>query len=121
MMPAAETYDVVWLRAGAGGMTAAAVAAAEGLRVLLVEKTEFIGGTTAWSGGMVWIPANTKLQQVGLTDSAAPAPAYLQNTVPVPAIAVLNDTFPTASPKAVQYDEPTTPGALPKVESYPDE
>lgn len=52
MMPAHETYDVIVIGAGAGGMTAAAVAAAEGLRVLVIEKTAFVGGTTAWSGGM---------------------------------------------------------------------
>ena len=82
MMPAAETYDVVVIGAGAGGMTAAAVAAAEGLRVLLVEKTEFVGGTTAWSGGMVWIPANARMQQAGLRDSPTDAAAYLEAPFP---------------------------------------
>lgn len=120
MMPAAETYDVVVIGAGAGGMTAAAVAAAEGLRVLLVEKTEFIGGTTAWSGGMVWIPANTKMQQVGLTDSAADAAAYLENTVPEPANADLRDIFLSRGPEAVEYLEANTQVALQSVVTYPD-
>src|ERR1700730_9025205 len=57
-MSASDAYDVVVIGAGAGGMTAAVVAAAEGLSVLLIEKTEFVGGTTAWSGGMVWIPGS---------------------------------------------------------------
>ena len=52
MMPTHETYDVIVIGAGAGGMTAAAVAAAEGLRVLVIEKTAFVGGTTARSEGM---------------------------------------------------------------------
>ncbi len=108
MMPAAETYDVVVIGAGAGGMTAAAVAAAEGLRVLLVEKTEFVGGTTAWSGGMVWIPANTKMKQAGMTDSAADAAAYLANTVPEPANADLRDIFLSRGPEAVEYLEANT-------------
>ena len=69
MMPASDAYDVVVIGAGAGGMTAAAVAAAEGLSVLVIEKTEFVGGTTAWSGGMVWIPANAQMKQAGLIDS----------------------------------------------------
>jgi len=60
-MQASDAYDVVVIGAGAGGMTAAAVAASEGLSVLLIEKTEFVGGTTAWSGGMVWIPANAHM------------------------------------------------------------
>ena len=76
-MSISDTYDVVVIGAGAGGMTAAAVAAAEGLRVLLVEKTELVGGTTAWSGGMVWIPVNSKMKQAGLPDTPADAAAYL--------------------------------------------
>ncbi|HEX8808846.1 MAG TPA: FAD-dependent oxidoreductase, partial [Xanthobacteraceae bacterium] len=48
-------YDVIVLGAGAAGMTAASVAAAEGLSVIIIEKSQFIGGTTAVSGGMVWI------------------------------------------------------------------
>ncbi|MGY4373741.1 glycine/D-amino acid oxidase-like deaminating enzyme [Bradyrhizobium sp. i1.3.6] len=77
MMPAHETYDVIVVGAGAGGMTAAAVAAAEGLRVLVIEKTAFVGGTTAWSDGMVWIPANPKMKDVGLSDSITDAVRYL--------------------------------------------
>ncbi|MGH9435829.1 MAG: FAD-binding protein, partial [Terriglobia bacterium] len=46
-----EEYDLVVLGAGAGGMTAALVGALEGLRTLLVEKTDQIGGTTAFSSG----------------------------------------------------------------------
>ena len=72
-MSASDAYDVVVIGAGAGGMTAAAVAAAEGLSVLLIEKTEFIGGTTAWSGGMVWIPVNAKMKQAGIDDSLSDA------------------------------------------------
>jgi succinate dehydrogenase/fumarate reductase flavoprotein subunit len=120
MMPAAETYDVVVIGAGAGGMTAAAVAAAEGLRVLLIEKTEFIGGTTAWSGGMVWIPANTKMQQAGLTDSVADAATYLENTIPEPANADLRAIFLSRGPEAVEYLEANTQVALQPVVTYPD-
>jgi len=80
-MSASGAYDVVVIGAGAGGMTAAAVAAAEGLSVLLIEKTEFVGGTTSWSGGMVWIPVNAKMKQAGLPDSPSDAADYLASTV----------------------------------------
>jgi len=65
MSSVGNEYDVIVLGAGAGGMTAAAVAAAEDLRVLLVEKSGEVGGTTAISGGMVWIPANAKMLAAG--------------------------------------------------------
>jgi len=43
---------------GAAGLTAALVAATEGARTLLCEKTDLIGGTSARSGGTLWIPAS---------------------------------------------------------------
>ena len=103
MMPAQETYDVVVIGAGAGGMTAAAVAAAEGLRVLVIEKTAFVGGTTAWSGGMVWIPANPKMQEAGLSDSITDAVQYLSSTVPETANAGLCAAFLVCGPEAVAH------------------
>jgi len=120
MMPAAETYDVVVIGAGAGGMTAAAVAASEGLRVLLVEKTEFVGGTTAWSGGMVWIPANARMQQAGFIDSPADAGAYLESTVPEPANADLREAFLSRGPEAIEYLDANTEVRLQPVKVYPD-
>ena len=120
MMPAHETYDVVVIGAGAGGMTAAAVAAAEGLRVLVIEKTAFVGGTTAWSGGMVWIPANSKMKEAGLTDSVTAAVQYLAATVPEPANASLRAAFLARGPETVAYLEANTEVRLQPVKAYPD-
>lgn len=120
MMPAHETYDVVVIGAGAGGMTAAAVAAAEGLRVLMIEKTAFVGGTTAWSGGMVWIPANAKMKEAGLSDSITDAVQYLSSTVPEPANAGLRAAFLARGPEAVSYLEANTELRLQPVRAYPD-
>jgi succinate dehydrogenase/fumarate reductase flavoprotein subunit len=120
MMPAQETYDVIVIGAGAGGMTAAAVAAAEGQRVLVIEKTAFVGGTTAWSGGMVWIPANPRMQEVGLSDSVADAAQYLSATVPEPANAGLRAAFLARGPEAVSYLEANTQVRLQPVKAYPD-
>src|SRR3954467_5666792 len=103
MMPAHETYDVIVVGAGAGGMTAAAVAAAEGLRVLVIEKTAFVGGTTAWSDGMIWIPANAKMKEAREADSVTDAVRYLSNTVPEPANAALRAAFLARGPEAVAY------------------
>ncbi|HEV2153666.1 FAD-dependent oxidoreductase [Bradyrhizobium sp.] len=120
MMPAQETYDVVVIGAGAGGMTAAAVAAAEGLRVLVIEKTAFVGGTTAWSGGMVWIPANAKMKEAGLSDSITDAVRYLSSTVPEPANAGLRAAFLARGPEAVAWLEANTEVRLQPVKAYPD-
>lgn len=119
-MPASDTYDVIVIGAGAGGMTAAAVAAAEGLSVLLIEKTEFIGGTTAWSGGMVWIPVNAKMKQAGIDDSPADAASYLASTVPEIENAELREVFLARGPEAIDYLEARTEVRLQPVKIYPD-
>ncbi len=119
-MPASEGYDVVVIGAGAGGMTAAAVAAAEGLRVLVIEKTRLVGGTTAWSGGMVWIPGNAKMKQAGLNDSLSEAASYLAATVPEAENADLREAFLAHGPEAVDYLEAHTEVRLQPVKNYPD-
>ena len=119
-MAVSEAYDVVVIGAGAGGMTAAAVAAAEGLSVLLIEKTEFIGGTTAWSGGMVWIPVNARMKHAGIDDSLSNAADYLAGTVPETENADLRAAFLARGPEAVEYLEANTEIRLQPVKTYPD-
>ena len=120
MTPASDIYDVVVIGAGAGGMTAAAVAAAEGLSVVLIEKTQFVGGTTAWSGGMIWIPVNAQMRQAGLSDSPSAAADYLASTVPEPDNADLRDIFLSRGPEAIDYLEANTEVRLQPVKVYPD-
>ena len=116
----ADEFDVVVLGAGAGGMTTAAVAAAEGLRVLLLEKAPVVGGTTAISGGMVWIPNNLKMAAVGRSDSRADAEAYLANTVPGPANDPLRTAFLDHGNAAIAYLEANTSVRFNPVATYPD-
>lgn len=54
----ANECDVLVIGAGAGGMATAITAAKAGLEVIIVEKAEVFGGTTAFSGGVLWIPGN---------------------------------------------------------------
>ena len=76
-----HTTDVVVVGTGGGGMTAALVAKQAGLDVLMVEKSEYYGGSTALSGGGLWIPNNYLLQRDGLDDSIEKARTYLQHTI----------------------------------------
>jgi succinate dehydrogenase/fumarate reductase flavoprotein subunit len=115
-----ERCDVLVIGAGAAGLTAAAVAAAEGRRVLLLECSPFVGGTTAISGGMVWVPANHKMAAAGRPDSVDAARAYLAHTVPADDDRAPLDTFIREGDAAIRYLEAKTALRLRPVMSYPD-
>lgn len=72
-------WDVVVLGTGAAGLTAAFSAARAGARVGLYEKSDLVGGTTAWSGGQVWIPMNPHQEAIAVTDSFDDAFTYLMS------------------------------------------
>jgi succinate dehydrogenase/fumarate reductase flavoprotein subunit len=69
--------DLLVIGAGAAGMTAALVGALEGLRTIICEKSEMVGGTTATSAGTVWIPGSRQSEAAGVPDSIASAKTYL--------------------------------------------
>ncbi len=69
--------DLLVIGAGAAGMTAALVGALEGLRVMLCEKSDMVGGTTATSAGTVWIPGSRQSGRAGVPDTIAAAKTYL--------------------------------------------
>jgi succinate dehydrogenase/fumarate reductase flavoprotein subunit len=69
--------DLLIVGAGAAGMTAALVATLEGLQVVVCEKSDMVGGTTATSAGTVWIPGNHQSDAAGAPDSIASARVYL--------------------------------------------
>ena len=73
--------DALIVGSGAAGLTAALTARSEGLETLIVEKTEKIGGTTAYSGGVMWVPNNHLMEQAGIEDSTLRAMDYLRSTV----------------------------------------
>lgn len=70
--------DVIIAGSGCGGLTAALVAAEAGLTVLVIEASPVLGGTTAISGGNVWVPDNSAMRRDGKADNAADALKYLQ-------------------------------------------
>ncbi|MBJ7550287.1 FAD-dependent oxidoreductase [Marinomonas ostreistagni] len=74
-------YDVIVLGAGAGGMSAALFAAIRGQRVLLLERTPWVGGTTALSGGTTWVPLTRYLGDTDLEDSYEKVMNFLDHAV----------------------------------------
>ena len=115
-----QHYDAVVLGAGAGGLAAACVAAAEGLKTLLVEKSPLVGGTSAVSGGMVWIPANPKMAAAGIEDSVENARRYLERAAPPTREPSAREAFLARGPEALAYLEARTSLRLRPVTNYPD-
>lgn len=97
------TTDVLVIGSGGGGMTAALVAKQAGLDALLIEKTEYYGGSTALSGGGLWIPNNYLLQQDGLNDSPDKARTYLASTVGDRVPQVRQDAYLKYAPEMIRY------------------
>ena len=103
-----ELHDVVVIGTGAGGMAAALTAAHHGLDVLMLEKTEYVGGSTAISGGAVWIPENPHLGSVGQTDTREDVVTYLKEVLGNHFRADLIDSFLAAGPEMVTFLENNT-------------
>ena len=80
-LPPSDSFDVVVIGAGGAGMAAALFAAIDGAKVLLVEHTEFVGGTTAISAGTTWIPGTHHAAVVNPGDTLQDAASYLTNAV----------------------------------------
>lgn len=70
--------DLLVVGSGAAGLTGAVVAAAGGAKVLVIEKSGLIGGTSATSGGGVWIPCSPAAEALGQADSVEAACSYLR-------------------------------------------
>jgi 3-oxosteroid 1-dehydrogenase len=76
-----ESYDLIVVGSGGGGLCAALTAAALGKRVLVVEKRPTVGGSTAMSGGVLWAPNNPVAERAGLDDSVDDALRYFEAVV----------------------------------------
>jgi succinate dehydrogenase/fumarate reductase flavoprotein subunit len=72
-------YDVVVVGSGASGLATAITAAKLGLSVVVFEKAEVVGGTTALSGGWLWIPGTSLAREAGAIDGLESARAYIQH------------------------------------------
>lgn len=114
-MPASEQswdheVDFVVVGSGCGGLTGALAAADRGMDTLIIEKASVYGGTTALSGGNIWIPNNPTLKREGLEDSRADVRRYLD--------AVIGDRAPSENVDAFIDNGPATMEFLEKSSSH---
>jgi 3-oxosteroid 1-dehydrogenase len=100
--------DVLVFGSGAGALSAAVVAAKEGLDVLVCEKTDKIGGTTATSGGTIWAPAANPIERAGGTATLEQARAYLKSELGDSYNAELVEAYVGTAATAVNYLEQHT-------------
>lgn len=111
-LPTHLAADVVVIGSGSAALAAALTAAVGGAEVIVLEKAEVIGGTSAMSGAGVWIPANHHMLEAGMADSAEDALAYIRAAAP-PGWQASEDAlwqaFVGHAPAALKFLETHTP------------
>ena len=103
-----EMFDFVVVGSGGGSMCAGLVMRAAGKSVLILEKTPLVGGTTARSGGVMWIPNNPFMMRDGIEDSYEKAATYLDAVLPDPkdapgASRPRRATYLTEAPRMLEF------------------
>ena len=103
-----EMFDFVVVGSGGGSMCAGLVMRSVGKSVLILEKTGLVGGTTARSGGVMWIPNNPFMARDGIEDSYEKAAAYLDAVLPDPkdapgASRARRATYLTEAPRMLEF------------------
>ncbi len=97
------TVDVLVVGTGASGMSAAVTAADHGLEVLVVEKEPLFGGTTARSGGWLWIPGTRLATEQGIQEPPGAAKKYLKHETTTHFNEKRVDAFLENGPKAIDF------------------
>jgi 3-oxosteroid 1-dehydrogenase len=115
-----DSFDVVVLGSGAAALTAAVTAESEGCSVGVFEKADKIGGTSAWSGGMIWIPSNHHMVEEGIADSPEEAVQYLMSMSHGLMEERLVRAYVDTGPEMVRWLEDNTPVKFELVGYFPD-
>jgi 3-oxosteroid 1-dehydrogenase len=105
---------------GAGGLTAALAAHHEGASVIVLEKSSVIGGTTAVSGGVIWIPNNHHMTEVGCSDSRDDALTYIRRIADGKSDDALIERYVDAGPEMVRWVEAHADVRFESLGTYPD-
>jgi 3-oxosteroid 1-dehydrogenase len=116
-----ESFDVIVVGTGAAALTAAVVAANQGRSVLVLERASLLGGTSAFSGGMLWMPNSAHFAERGGQDSPEAAGEYIRGlTQGRQYDDHLIDVFVDQGPLAVDYLEKASPLRLTVSRYYSD-
>lgn len=115
-----QEYDVVVIGSGGAGMVAAMAAAHRGLSTVVVEKAAHYGGSTARSGGGVWIPNNEVLKRAGIDDTAEAARTYLHAIIGDVVSAEKIDTYLQRGPEMLSFVLDNSPLKMCWVPGYSD-
>ena len=118
--PLPESVDVVVVGAGGAGMTAALAAKSRGLETVLIEKSSYFGGSTARSGGGVWIPGNYALKKAGQDDPLENSKLYLDSIVGDVVPKIRRDTYVDRGSEVMDFLREKTPVRFTWVPDYAD-
>jgi succinate dehydrogenase/fumarate reductase flavoprotein subunit len=113
-------FDVIAIGGGVAGMAAALFAAIAGRRALLVERTSFLGGTSALSAGTVWVPNTSHAAAIGAADSFEQALQFLDGVVGNHAPRVLREALLRSGPDAIAALEAHSQVKLRAYATHPD-
>jgi 3-oxosteroid 1-dehydrogenase len=116
----AQTFDVVVVGSGAGAMLAACRAADHGLSVVVLEKSEVYGGTSAVSGGGIWVPCNHHIAELGATDTPEAARTYVEACVKGASTPERIGAYLDTAPEMLRYLESKTPVRYQSLPHYAD-
>ena len=119
-IPDGAAYDLVVVGSGAAGMAAGVFAAVADRSVLVVERTEYVGGTSALSAATTWVPGNPHSASVNSDDSFENASHFLDSTVGNRSSARLREAFLRAGPVAIATLEAQTDVKFRPYATHPD-
>jgi hypothetical protein len=119
-LPDIDTFDIVVIGAGGAGMATALFAALDGSSVLLVEHTEYVGGTTALSAGTTWVPGTHHAASVNPTDTLEAAARYLNLAVGERSPVTLRQAFLDKGSEAITTLEAKTDVKFRPYPKHPD-
>lgn len=112
-------FDVIVVGSGVAALFGAAAAALRGLSTCLVEKTDRFGGTSAYSGGAVWLPGNAVLARDALEDSVDTGRTYFRAVVGDRTDHDLQDAYLNTGPMVVDFLQDTL-GIPTRFQAFPD-